>query len=241
LPISKNYDRHEEIEERRKSVAMRGNTRIGCEAFSEPQFSQVNVGLTDLAPDTLTSSSPTRFVADFSQSNWDMAMREIKETIMDSIKGRRYADATGDMKRAIFSSSRILAETFEKTIEQPFLVPHLIQELKDNEVITDEEYNRLTVLLMALDGLNVEVSEYGGELQQEDLDYFLEYCQIIQQILFRNGMQILLDSKPGWSSHDVTIADGDTAMNQRLTSVGTIYSNFTAFITESWTNSRIAQ
>lgn len=83
----------------------------------------------------------------------------------------------------------VLAYTFNKHLEHPSLIPLVVQELKDDAIITEEEWKRLTILRMVLDGLDVEIGENGGELRPQDLDKAVEFCEIIREILLKKQVQ----------------------------------------------------
>jgi len=114
----------------------------------------------------------------------------IEDMLGSAIKSGQYDVALSAMNKLLFSCTNALARCFERTFDHTSSAPILIQELKDAEVLGEQEYNRLTVLVMVLNSIEYEVSGYGGKLDLDIVEYLREYCQIVETILSRNGVTV---------------------------------------------------
>jgi len=110
----------------------------------------------------------------------------IYEICSRSISVGKYDDAIETILNEIHKRCEILAEAFGKAIMGRAYVSDLIEQLRQEGQISEEDSNRLSVIIIAIDGLEIEVREYGGSISQEDLDYILEFHKIISNILQEN-------------------------------------------------------
>jgi hypothetical protein len=126
--------------------------------------------------------------ADFSDDDVKLLQSRANPlTILARLKNGSSLDSTAidTTMKAIFLYSKGLASTLDVSIEDYSELSMLLERLKNSRLITENEWNRLTVIQMALDGLDIEVNEYGIELTREDIDYASEFCEIIGQVYTR--------------------------------------------------------
>jgi hypothetical protein len=114
------------------------------------------------------------------------SLTEIREDVVAAIGLGKHEFALDLMMSIVSSSSKMLADASGKTaLWDDSTQSVLVQQLKDDGVIADQEWNRLTVLLMCLGGLDVQVGEFGEALEPGTIKYALEYHEIVRQILSR--------------------------------------------------------
>lgn len=106
----------------------------------------------------------------------------------DGLRLRLDAWSLRDAQTVATSVTEALAYAFGKKLEHSSFSSLLIQELKDEAIITESEWKRLAVLQMVLDGLDVKISEYGGNLRLDDMSSFIEYCSIMKEVMRRHSV-----------------------------------------------------
>jgi hypothetical protein len=104
-------------------------------------------------------------------------------TYRNLISAGQFQKATDFMLNEIYEHSRVLAEAFENTLDDPTGMSCLFDELMRQNILSEEERNRLNVLQMALDGIDVEVHEYGKNLKVEEINYLSEFLGTIRGLL----------------------------------------------------------
>lgn len=111
---------------------------------------------------------------------------DVNEIILNNITAGKYNNALNGMLEEISSYSKILASSFDKSLNNDVFIPELLDELFEEEIINNEEYNRLNALLLVMDGLKNEVLEHYGKIMPENITYIIEYKEIIENILVKN-------------------------------------------------------
>lgn len=106
------------------------------------------------------------------------------------ISTKRFSKAADFMLNEIYENSKILANKFGIEVNCDTDMAQLMEELRHNNVISESEWNRLTVLQMAIDGIDMEVHECGGEIKPSELNYLSEFVTIVKEILARNNQYI---------------------------------------------------
>ena len=134
--------------------------------------------------------------------------------LLKTLKKQGPYDASGieKMIHATYLYSKGLASLFHVQLDYFSDISNLVEALKAHHLITKEEWNRLTVLQMVLDGLDMEISEDGGEMSAEDVDYASEFCEIIERAYSRLGS---LHRPRIWSSSE-QILSTESASNPIL-------------------------
>jgi hypothetical protein len=115
---------------------------------------------------------------------------EIVQTCANLILMRQFQKATDFMLNEIYEHTQVLARVFGKTISDSTDVSYLFDELLLEDILSKEERNRLNVLQMALDGMDIEVHEYGKDLKMEETDYLAEFLEIIRSLLAKANVSV---------------------------------------------------
>jgi hypothetical protein len=167
------------------------------------------------------------------ENNWNKHDEPPCQTFADMLLERlhrgEYAQVLRETVRTLSVYSEVLAETFERKFEDVDSAAVLIQELRDMGRISDEEYNRLTVLVIVLNSIEYELSGHGGKPDSNLVEYLQEYCQLVEKILSRNGFGVYVgENVVGANAQDqlanrvetvvreyVTEADGRSASNSQ--------------------------
>jgi hypothetical protein len=89
------------------------------------------------------------------------------------------ADAIAEVMNLLISFSQGLANTIGMQLDDFGDFSNLLEQMKTQGIVTNWEWNRLTVIQMVLDGLDMEISEDDGEVPAENVDYALEFCEIM--------------------------------------------------------------
>jgi len=128
----------------------------------------------------------------WSKPNFEINLpkRNFIQECIYNIETREFESAINIVLSEIYEYSKIFGTVFGKFIEDKIYIPQLIEELKAKGIVSDADWNRLATLLMVLDGIDVEVHESGGELNQKDLEYALEYVGILRRIMTENQVYI---------------------------------------------------
>lgn len=122
----------------------------------------------------------------------DVGVNPIYRACQSAISFGKYEIAINLMQNRITSWCEVLAKAFNKNFEGKEYISHLIENLKQEGKIPTEEANRILVILMALDGLEVEVREYEGNMNYEDLRYLIEFEEIMERVM--KGMKVNTDT-----------------------------------------------
>lgn len=128
----------------------------------------------------------------FDTQTFELGLRvdDVLETCKELLSKRQFASAITFMLEEIYEQSKTLSNVFDVGIGDETEIPILIEKLKSDERITEEEWSRLTILQMALDGIDMEVHEGYGEIDLEALDYLSEFLTIIGHIMARNNVYV---------------------------------------------------
>jgi hypothetical protein len=105
------------------------------------------------------------------------------ELCSKAISSGRFDQAIEIIQTDIFKRSEVLAKTFDKEFKGKAYISDLIEELRQEGCMAEEDVRRLFVIMMAIDGLEMEVREYGGRIEQDDLEYFLEFARITENMM----------------------------------------------------------
>lgn len=119
----------------------------------------------------------------------ESSIEKIKQYIIED----RYETALDTIFEEINILSNYLSNRFNFTLENRAYIPDLIQYLYDAEIILEEEWQRLMVLNMMLDGLDIKVHEGNGKIGKEAIDIIIEYKNIIKNILRRKNEEITIN------------------------------------------------
>lgn len=122
----------------------------------------------------------------------DVGVNPIYRACQSAISLGKYEIAINLMQNRITSWCEVLAKAFNKNFEGKEYTSHLIEILKQENKIPAEEANRILVILMALDGLEIEVREYGMKMNYEDLEYLIEFEEIMERVM--KGMKVNIDT-----------------------------------------------
>jgi len=114
----------------------------------------------------------------------------IRQAYLNLVSTRQFEKAIDFMLNEIYGHSQILAEKFGFQFEDKTEIASLLEKLSNAEVISSEELNRLTILQMAIDGLDIEVYEYGATMNLTELVYLNEFLSIIKTVLARNDTYV---------------------------------------------------
>ena len=90
------------------------------------------------------------------------------------------------MLNAVYGYTRVAAKLIGRNLNSNAYIPPLLTTLKNKRMITLEEWNRLTVLLMVMDGLDIEVYEENADLDPSDVNSLHEYADILKRVIRRN-------------------------------------------------------
>lgn len=101
------------------------------------------------------------------------------------IETKEFSQAIEFLLTEITSYSKLLADIFQYELESVSYLPHLYQELKTNKIITEEELARISTLITVIDGIDVEVNEFGASMDMTEIKYYEEYLEYIKKILSR--------------------------------------------------------
>jgi hypothetical protein len=116
--------------------------------------------------------------------------KDVCQPCFKAISSRQYRLATDIMLNETLEYSQVFAATFEHSIMDRTEIPFLFQDLWEHGTIQEEDYNRLSTLLMVLEGLDLEVNEWGGEITNDDVDYAREYIRILERVLSEHHYKI---------------------------------------------------
>jgi len=125
------------------------------------------------------------------KNEYQMCLREITSG--------KFSRAVLMMQDAVCANACLLADAFKK----PFYsskIPELVDGLQREGIVSEQEANRLAVLLMVMDGLEMEVFESGGTLTVEDARYLREFVGIVKRILL--GQASAKPQVPYWFLRD---------------------------------------
>ena len=122
----------------------------------------------------------------------DVGVNPTYRICQSAISFGKYEVAINLMQNRIISWCEVLAKAFNKNFEGKEYISYLIENLKQEGKIPTEEANRILVILMALDGLEVEIREYEGEMNHEDLRYLVEFEEIMERIM--KGIKVNTDA-----------------------------------------------
>jgi hypothetical protein len=100
-----------------------------------------------------------------------------------AISNAQFSTAISIIQNEVYEYSRILAKVFDKTIEDRAYISDLISTLTQERHISEEQSNRLFVLLMVLDGLDMEVNECGATLDESQFVHLQEFLHMIDSII----------------------------------------------------------
>lgn len=89
------------------------------------------------------------------------------------------ADAIADVMNLLTSFSLGMANAISVRLDDFSYFSNLLEQMKTQGIVTNSEWNRLTVIQMALDGLDMEISEDGGNVPAQNVSYALEFCEIM--------------------------------------------------------------
>jgi hypothetical protein len=120
----------------------------------------------------------------------DPKAKDVCQPCFEAISSRQYRLATDIMLNETLEYSKVFATTFAHGIMDRTEIPFLFQDLWELGIIQEEDYNRLSTLLMVLDGLDLEVNEWGGEITNDDVDYAREYIRILERVLSEHHYKI---------------------------------------------------
>lgn len=94
---------------------------------------------------------------------------------------QEFGRAIDVMGKAVYDYALGLARQFGEN-DSPFEVDSFLSRLEKEGIITEIEFNRLTVLKMVIDGLSTEVHEENGLLELKDAEYLREYTFLLERI-----------------------------------------------------------
>jgi len=107
---------------------------------------------------------------------------DIKEIIKRSREAREKLQI---LNKHVFSASKRLAGKVDMKLEYEDEIPLFVQTLKDKGVISDSEWERLSELLLIMNGMYARITYYNEPLDEEDLEVVSEYLNLIQSIIKR--------------------------------------------------------
>jgi hypothetical protein len=105
------------------------------------------------------------------------------ESAIKAIDANHFDEALKIVQFEIYEHCEILAKTFDKTFKGKAYISDLVEELRQEGWIQEKEANRLSVIVMALDGLEIEVRECDGRIEKDDLEYMLEFLRITKNAM----------------------------------------------------------
>jgi hypothetical protein len=107
-----------------------------------------------------------------------------------AISNAQFSTAISIIQNEVYEYSKILAKVFDKNIEDRAYISDLICTLTQEKSISEEQSNRLFVLLMVLDGLDMEVNECGATVDESQFVYLQEFLQVIDSIIREHNVQV---------------------------------------------------
>jgi len=110
----------------------------------------------------------------------------IRLSFNNAISRAQFSTAINIILNEVNEYSKVLAKVFDKHFEDKAYISDLISTLVQEGAISKDQSNRLFVLLMVLDGLDMEVNEGGAELDERHFTYLQEFIQIINSILHKH-------------------------------------------------------
>src|SRR5208337_2429302 len=100
-------------------------------------------------------------------SELNFPRRDFIQNCMNMIGIKEFENAVNLIMEEVNSYSLVFAKVLGKALEDKTYLPQLIEELKKDGVLSASDYNRLSTLVMVLDGIDIEVHEYGGEITEK--------------------------------------------------------------------------
>lgn len=157
--------------------------------------SNANVVVSPLSMSKILGAESINFEFSMLDINWNYVtfeepQRDITEIIYRDIVIGNYENALDNMFEEIWRHSEILANRFDKAVENRVFIPQLLEELNEDGIIIDQEYTRLNALLLIFDGIINEVKEHNGRFEPEDAEYIIEYIKITEDIMTRYSIAI---------------------------------------------------
>lgn len=156
----------------------------------------------------------------------------IRQTYVDLVSAKQFEKAIDFMLNEIYEHSKILALKFKIPFEDRTDIAFLFEKLRCDEVVSVEEWNRLTILQMAMDGLDIEVYEYGASIRPNELGYLNEFLDIIRTILARNNTYVGVSIGASFSSY--VFQGANTSFT--IASTGTLVINPTCVLSNALIN-----
>jgi len=153
------------------------------------------VGLTTSGLDTYRLKNASVYASllkDLIESKFETNLQtdKIVQTCMELISTKQFPKAIDFMLSEIHKHSQILAEALGKTLYDSTGMSSLFDELKQEGILKSGERNRLHVLQMVLDGIDIEVHEYGKSLKPEEVNYLIEFLEIIRNLLSKAHISV---------------------------------------------------
>ena len=118
----------------------------------------------------------------------------IRLSFNNAISNAQFSTAISIIQNEVYEYSKALAKVFDKRIEDRAYISDLIYALTQEGVISEDQSNRLFVLLMVLDGLDMEVNECGARLGEGHFLYLQEFLQIIDSIAQEHDVMVGVSS-----------------------------------------------
>jgi hypothetical protein len=152
-------------------------TQIG----TEPLFIQKKVGSGNVPLDFRARVHDLRWF--YQKLDTNIKIDNIRLSFNSAISRAQFSNAINLILNEVNEYSKILAKVFDKHFEDKAYISDLISTLVQEGAVSKDQSNRLFVLLMVLDGLDMEVNEGGAKLEEGHFTYLQEFIQIINSIL----------------------------------------------------------
>lgn len=114
----------------------------------------------------------------------------ITKTCTNLIESGQFGRAVDFMLNEVYEHSKILANKLKIEFKDRTDLAALMEKLKHDNIISEDEWDRLTVLQMGLDGIDMEVHECGGKIKSKELNYLSEFLLTLKTILARNNAYV---------------------------------------------------
>lgn len=144
----------------------------------------------------ITSRLDTNFVSD-----------DVINISTNMINMGRFDLAVDFMLKEVYDYSKILSKTFNIVFEDRTDISRLMEDLNRDGIIKEEELDRLTVIEMALDGIDMEVNECGGKIETRELTYLQEFLIAVRDILLRKNIYVGLAISSAFSSNSFFVQE----------------------------------
>jgi len=163
--------------------------RVACSVGK----AQINPNPLYILKKTSTGNTPLNFREhdlEWSHQEIDSNVRidNVRLSFNKAIADSQFGVAVSIVQNEEYEYTKILAKMFDKHIEDRAYISDLFYDLAKEGVISEDQSSRLFVLLMVMDGLDMEVNEGGARVDEKQFAYLQEFIQIIGSIIKKRNV-----------------------------------------------------